>query len=158
MEHTRSCVLAPAVTEEQKSRWPSGRLGGVQFCRPSAWQGNRQLLAACAFFLASVLSPCVQNALHCRLSMLTSCPRALPTHGNASPISVPACGLWSLECYTMGMEEAPDAAPLIEEPGARRVRSFEPASRVQRPGHWHWRVGCVFLSRQTEMKARGTRT
>jgi hypothetical protein len=43
----------------------------------------------------------------------------------------------------MGMEEAPDAAPLIEEPGARRVRSFEPASRVQRPGHWH--VGCVFF-------------
>ena len=87
------------------------------------------------FFLASVFSPCVQNTIHCRLSMLTSCPRALPTHGNASPTPMPACGLWSLECYTMGMEEAPDATPLIEEPGARREQCFEPASRARRLCH-----------------------
>ena len=144
----------PAVTEKQKFRWPCGRLGGVQFCRLPAWQGK--LLAACAFFLASVLSPCVQNGLHCRLSMLTSCPRALPTHGNASPTSMPACGLWPLECYTMGMEEAPDAAPLIEEPGARKERCFESAGHVQRAGRWH--VGCIFFVQQMEMKARETRT
>ena len=111
-------------------------LAEQNFCRLLAWLGNCQcLLAVLVFFFASVFSPCVQNTIHCRLSMLTSCPRALPTHGNASPTPMPVCGLWSLECYTMGMEEAPDAAPLIEEPGARRVRCFESVSRARRLDH-----------------------
>jgi hypothetical protein len=120
MVHTRSCVLAQLLpkTKASLNLWRAWR---SKFLSSPSWAG--QLLPACAsFFFASVLSPGAQNTLRCRLTMLTSCPRALPTHGNASPTSMPVCGLWPLECYTMGMEEAPDAAPLIVEPGAKRVR------------------------------------
>ena len=57
--------------------------------------------------------------------MAASCSGTLPTHGNASPMSVPVCGSQSFEYLTMGMEEAPDASGLTEQSRTRESKKLE---------------------------------